>query len=77
MTSDWSVLRHMTPCKKRCRVEERDFLLKDWVLLKIEGTNRTNQDRADKRFAIIAGDDLEALLEGIDASNTKNVQQQP
>jgi len=26
---------------------------------------------ADDRFAIVAGDDLEALLEGIDASNTK------
>jgi len=34
MTSDWSVSRHMTPCKKRYRLEVRAYLLKDWVLLK-------------------------------------------
>jgi len=41
MTSDWSVSRHMTPCKKRYRQEARE----DWVILKIESTNRTHLRR--------------------------------
>jgi len=60
--------------------------LKDWVLLKIECTINPTCLRclqpfkmADNQFAIVAGDldDLEALLEGIDALPIQNdVQQQ-
>jgi len=46
MTSDWSVSRHMTPCKKRYRLEARGFLLQDWVLLNIECTNHIHVPRA-------------------------------
>jgi len=75
VTTDWSVSRHMAPCKKRYRLEAREFLLKDWVLLKIECTNRTCLrclllfKMADNRFAIVTCDDFEALLEGIDSSS--------
>jgi len=56
--------------------------LKDWVLvlLKIECNNRTCLRcllpfmMTDNRFAIVAGDDLQALLEGgVDVSNTKKM----
>jgi len=68
MTSDWSVSRHMTPCKNRYRLEARSFVLQDWVILKIVYTNQTCLrcllpfKMADNRFATVAGDDLEALL---------------
>jgi len=28
----WSVSRHMTPCAKRCRLEARDYWLKEKVI---------------------------------------------
>jgi len=45
MASDWSVLRNMTTCKKRFRLEARAVLLKVWVILKIVRTNRTRLRR--------------------------------
>jgi len=60
MTSHWSVSHHITPCKKRYRLEAHEVLLKDWVLLKIECTNRTcfrcllPFKMADNRFTIVA-----------------------
>jgi len=80
MTNDWSVSRHMTPCKKRYRLEAREFVL---ITKYIMYTNRTCLrcllpfKMADNRFAIIVtGDDLDALLEGVDASSTKTCTKQ-
>jgi len=74
MTIDWSVSRHMTPRKKRYRLEARDLVLKAWVILKIECTNRMCLRCSlslDGRQPVCNGDYLEALLERYDASKKK------
>jgi len=72
-----SVSGHMTPCKKQYRLEAHELFVERLGITKIECTSRMclRYLLPFNRFVIVAGDNLEALLEGVDASNTKQILQ--